>query len=219
MPNNIEEQIKDFEGTKQAEILLKMGISPKGVTGCNACDLRRFIYCKCEKGGGKKEDGGSEDAYNSDKDDTLDDKFGSKALKNSAPLATITNNKIGKTPELTLFLENSNGKNLSDEEIQALTKIFSKIVAAFKEFVQELKDKGVSIKNYVCHIENAHTNPVLKLHIPDAKHQDEFIQRMMYKKLWPVPTPDQQKLEPENPKNKYQSPNPFNTKLTPFSTK
>jgi hypothetical protein len=192
------------DSTVTAAKLKRLGIMPKGVTGCDICDAMGYIHCKCPPKNGDGSKSGKDDSRSNNEND-----WPQKESQNSAPYSRIP--KPGEIPTLTLSLENSGTKkDISEEEKKALEKIFEEIKKEFEKFIQELKDQGVPVtKDYSISV----SGNELRINIPNAKQHDDFISRLIGKKLLQLP-------EPQNlNQSKNTAPSPFSMKFTPFSTK
>jgi hypothetical protein len=195
----------------RAVLLKRLGVIPKGVSGCHSCDMMGYNVCKCP---GKKSGGGDEktdekkaDPKKNNFDDDLFDKEGlsKNESKLSAPYKRIVN------PILTATIAIVDNKELSEEEKNALLKIFDKLKLAFEEFKKEL---GLG-DDYTSKITNTTNEKSITFNIPNAEHHDNFIARLINKGLLMRPEPRPQAKKEEDQKNQYTTPTPTSTTLKP----
>lgn len=195
-------QEQDISLEKKVEMQRRLGVMPKGRTGCNTCDWLGYLVCRCPKGGsgdGSKSDGGKENA----KSAALD--FGKPVVSDLVSTSKFTN-PSSRTPKLIMLVRD--GRKLSPEELKILAKLFGLIANEFEKFKQELKKLGIVVTHY---------NAIIKedrmvLNIPNRKHYDMFILRLLDKNL--LQMPDIQSLKQDESRPSVIRPrSPLSTKL------
>lgn len=213
MQNQLSQTTKDQpreDSAITAAKLLSIGITPKGNTGCPACDSKGFIYCKCPPGTGEEDSPSNDDPKGEENNiDDMDLDF-DKDIKDSASYHSNT--------ALKLSPENPDKKILSEKELEVLLKLFfNAIKVEFAAFKKELRDQGVLLKDLEAYTtEVTDKGTAIKINIPNAKHYDDFIARLIQKELLPVPTPKLQAVDQENDRLQSRTtPSPFSIKLRP----
>jgi hypothetical protein len=176
----------------QNEILRRIGITPKGASGCVACDNVGYLQCRCPNqssgggGGGGFSEGGSTNKQSGDNEPTkVPKKQAESTAEKRSQSVDFRMHDYMKIPvlqfsrKLTVGLPDALLAKLTKEELQELQKILVLLQGEFAEFIKGLEKNGANISNYLAVIRN-HT---LELTIRNPAHYDLFIAHLLKKNL------------------------------------
>lgn len=210
------------QNSKQDSIALAIKKNP-----CNRCSARGFPNCRCagsgdSGGGSESKDKYKETTHASNQTSSTTTQIEMAVLKKFDEakinwVGLLLSNDKPINYEAGLFSIESdklNGKlsfhiqpDLSPQEKEIARGVLKEIITAFKEFKDQLIEKGISLYNFSAEL----TDKGLTIQIPNPQHYKDFIKHLDNKNLLPIPNPERQ-ANKESEKSAF-NPTPLKTRL------